>query len=194
MKYEDLKLAYKNSKNEFSITYGTDVETIKLMIEVLAKADYDNGWPLDMLEAIIPQFANALRFWTAGGFEDYRNAQKGICRKATDIVTNFENHFHLLPLWQDKVRHYSKDKSWLHKCLGEKLTLDSQMSCCKRGYKYAYALDYSAVLVFNKLKTARLVGSLSTENCEGEVLLPKGSTFEVISINYENKIILINEV
>ena len=192
--YEQIKEVFHRSEHEFKEMYGKDLEIEKSVIETLANTEYDSVWPLNMLESIRPEFAQTLKLWTAHGFDDFRKTQNGSSRKLINEVKIFENNLHLLPRWNQEVHHFSKSNCWYELKPNTTYKLDSQMSCCKKGYTHAYALDYAVVLIFKKLESGRLIGSLSTENCEGEVLLPKGTKYKVTSIQKKRREITLEEI
>jgi hypothetical protein len=166
---------------------------MKAVISKIAKANNDNGWPLGMLEALHPKLGKALCFWSAGGYEEIRQAQESGAVKPISYAAHMEAYFPLLPRWRNTARHFSKDPKWLDLATGELLELKSFMSCCSPGFIYAYANPPRATLNFAKLKSARLLGALSKENLEGEVLLPRGAVFRVVSVNIVSRIVLLEE-
>jgi hypothetical protein len=105
-----------------------------------------------------------------------------------------EQHLKYLPRWRGIARHYSKSARWFEVLAKGHLQLESFMGCCKPSYTFAYALDYAAVLIFTELRSARLVGALTLENCEGEVILPRGATFKVISADRASREVVLAEV
>ena len=182
--YDRLKSQFDESKSDFSARYcGTALENEA--ITILARAKYDTAWPLAMLSLIRPQLAEALSFWTARGSTAVRNAQMNgnydVCPQALSL----EREISHLPLWKSSAIHYTKSRALLDKLKLHSIhKLESFMSCCPPGSSFAYVHDPVAVLVFTKLKSARLIGALTEEPHEREVLLPRGASF--IVVNDEN--------
>lgn len=191
--YNALKREFQNSKISFKHSYGCDDSIGKAVISVLAHAKYDNGWPLEMLHELSPNLADALKDWSANGYEKIRTAQEADNTASLNHAIFLESEFFLLPIWHGTVRHYSKDLSWYNRLKAGQLQLQSFMGCCSNGHTFAYALNYAVILEFTNLKSARLVGALTTENCEGEVLLPKGSIFRVVSVDHNSSTIYLEE-
>lgn len=167
---------------------------MKKVITTIAKAKNDNGWPLGMLGALQPQLAKALEYWSAGGYESIRREQESDAVSPGNHASHLEAYFSLLPLWKGEAQHFSKDRGWFNRLACGTLELKSYMGCCSPGHSFAYADPPSAVLKFTKLKTARLVGALTTENLEGEILLPKRAIFHVVSVDKSSKTICLEEM
>lgn len=191
--YEELKTRFQRSKEAFKSEFTSNRRLIKSVIRTIAKSPNDGDFPLGMLEVLEPQLARALASWTSGGYEDIRRAQETDMVKAGTLAHHLETLFPLLPLWHGEANHYSKDASWFNQLEGERLELKSFMGCCAPGYTFAYAIRPAAILKFTSLRTARLVGALTKENCEGEVLLPKGAVFRVVSLSEKRKTICLEE-
>lgn len=167
---------------------------MKSVIATIARANNDHPWPLAMLRALQPKLADALTHWSAGGFEDIRIAQESDTVALDSHAGYLERYFSLLPKWHKNVQHVSKDPEWLSRVAGGTLVLKSFMSCSASGYNIASISPPCTILKFTNLTSARLVGALSTEILEGEVLLPREAVFSVVSKNYSSKIIVLAEV
>lgn len=191
--YSELKNFYINSENEFSKRFASENCLMKSVIETIATSPNDNGWPLAMLTALQPSFANALRYWSAQGYKEIRYAQESESVVVGSPAYHMEANFSLLPLWNAQATHVSKDPNWFSRLQCGTFELRSFMGCCAPGYTFAYASSPVATLKFSSLKTARLVGALSAENLEGEVLLPKGAVFRVTSMDRATKTIYLTE-
>lgn len=181
--YDELKACFEKSEQAFRNRFANDIRLMKSVIATIAKSQNNNGWPLAMLGALQPQLASALEHWSAGGYEDIRCAQESGDVKIGTHAHNMEIHFSLLPLWHGEAIHVSKDPEWFSRLECGTLELKSFMGCCAPGHTFAYVSAPAAILKFSSLKTARLVGALTTENLEGEVLLPKGAMFRVVSVH-----------
>ncbi len=192
--YAQLKACFMQSQEEFHKTFTKNESLMKLVIATIAKAKNDNGWPLEMLAALQPKLAKALESWSAGGYEDIRRVQEDNAGGAGIHACYLETYFSLLPEWKGEAQHFSKDRGWYKRLACGTLELKSYMGCCSPGHSFAYADPPSAVLKFIKLKTARLVGALTTENLEGEILLPKGAIFRVVSVDKSSKTIYLEEM
>ena len=186
--YKRLKKLFRRDKAEF-VSLIEEVGREE-MIAVLASAEFDGEWPLGLLKAFDPQLARGLTCWTAGGYEEIRKAQETGKIKAGTAAFDLAESFHRLPIWHGPITHASKDKSWFTRLpAGETLVLKSFMGCCAKGHSFGYATTPAATLSFTKLKSARLVGALSKENMEREVLLPDGARFSVVSVDLSSRFI-----
>lgn len=194
LSYDQLKSRFIQSERTFRNAFTKDEYLMKSVIAIIANTKNDNGWPLAMLDSLQPQLAEALRHWSAGGYEDIRRAQETDTVRFGTHANNLETHFSLLPPWHGDAQHFSKDPGWFDKVACGTLELKSFMGCCSPGHIFAYATRPAAVLRFTALKTARLVGALTTENMEGEVLLPKGAIFRVVSEDKFTNIISLEEM
>lgn len=192
--YKKLKKCFEKSERVFRERFTKDANIMRLVIETIAKEKNDNGWPLGMLNVLVPELAEALKSWTAGGYEGIRREQEISRIKPGSNAHRLETYFPLLPKWDNEAYHFSKDNTWFCRFKQvPRLELKSFMGCCSPGHSFAYVSNPAVVLKFSALKTARLVGALTTENCEGEVLLPRGATFRVASIEQFSNTIFLEE-
>lgn len=177
--YAKAKSLYTRSKAEFRKTYAAP-QAKATLIALMAHQEYDNGWPLALLRELEPTFADALERWSGSSYEEIRRRiERG--EAALDVYAKaMVDKFDLLPLWSGPVTHVSKDSGWLTRLQKGNFRLPSFMSCCAEGYTHAYVHEPSAVLRFTALRTARLLGALTTESLEKEVLLPPGALFRVV--------------
>jgi hypothetical protein len=135
--------------------------------------------PLIILTSIDPELGDAVRAWTSGRFAAMRAAQEKEQGDYFDAVRRLESGLRHFPLWKKEVRHTSAHgPRWQEILSTGRLELTSFLSCSRLGYKTDYA--FNITLVFRKLRSARLLGSLSAHHGEGEVLLPRGARFEVV--------------
>lgn len=191
--YAQLKREFKESAETFRQTYQNEPE-LSAAIAVLARHKNDDGWPLGMLAALKPELARALEHWSAGDYEDIRHAQEHDAVEPGSDAHNLEANFDLLPLWRGRAIHVSKDPLWFHRLRGGRLVLKSFMGCCAPGHTFAYVSNPAATLLFSRLITARLVGALTTETLEREILLPPAATFRVHAIDAVAKTIKLTEI
>jgi hypothetical protein len=191
--YETLKECFRESEESFRDQFSKNKRILESTICTLANAKNDGSWPLAMLRMIQPGLALALEHWTAGGFEAIRREQEADLINAGTHAHNMETYFSLLPLWHDTVRHYSKDPLWFRRLESGTIKLNSFMGCSASGSEFAYALPPTVVLEISELKTARLVGALTLDHLEGEVLLPKGAVLKVIKLDKRSKTIYLKE-
>jgi len=191
--YAEIKACFEMSEDAFRKRFAGDKCLMESVIATIANSPNDNGWPLAMLGALKPQFASALKHWSAGGYEEIRHAQESDNVMVGTSAHNMETHFPLLPHWRGEATHVSNDSGWFSRLECGTLELRSFMGCCAPGYTFAYVSEPTAVLKFSSLQTARLIGALTTENLEHEVLLPKGATFRVVSVHKEIKTICLSE-
>lgn len=191
--YKALKARYILSESLFRDELAADTDRMKDVIATLAKAPIDCLWPLAMLITLHPEFGHALDYWSSGGYEEIRQAQEADMVETGTHANHMETNFSLLPQWRGKARHFSKDSSWFKRLECGTLELQSFMSCCSPGHSYAYVVPPAAVLEFSSLRSARLIGALSLEHSEGEVLLPKGAAFRVVSVRERSKTICLEE-
>lgn len=193
-KYKELKGIYERSQDEFRAEFSGSKDLVRAVVTVLAHAKNDNGWPLAMLAVLRPKFAKALADWTANGYEEIRQQQESDTVRLGTHAKHLERHFSLLPKWHGEAVHISKDEEWFQRVRYGILELKSFMGCSTPGNTFAYVRYPAATLKFNSLKTARLVGALTKEICEGEVLLPKGSIFQVTSVDKQSRLIFLEEI
>lgn len=191
--YAEIKACFKDSEADFRKRFTSDKGLMESVISIIANSPNDNGWPLAMLGTLQPKLANALKDWSAGGYEEIRHAQESDNVIVGTTAHDMETHFSLLPLWYGEATHVSKDPRWFNRLECGTLELTSFMSCCAPGYTFAYVSKPATVLKFLSLKTARLVGALTTENLEHEVLIPKGTTFRVVSAHKATNTICLSE-
>ena len=164
--------------------YDSDEELRKKIVGALAslnkKREISEGEaPLLILSKIDASFGDAIRCWTSGNFAEMRKAQEEGQGEFLDRVRCLESRLRYLPLWIEDIQHTSSDESsWRMLLSNGKLELKSFLSCSRLGYKTSYGVKIT--LVFRKARGARLIGSLSAELGEGEVLLPRGAQFEVV--------------
>jgi hypothetical protein len=192
-RYTQLKREYQKSQELFRQSYQNEPE-LSAAIAVLARHKNDDGWPLGMLTALKPELARALEHWSAEGYEDIRHAQENEAVVLGSDAHNLQANFHLLPLWRGRAIHVSKDPLWFHRLRDERLTLKSFMSCCAPGHTFAYVSNPAATLVFTRVITGRLVGALTTENLEREILLPRGALFRVRALDLSTRTIKLTEI
>jgi hypothetical protein len=193
MRYELLKREFQRDAMAFARTYSG--EDLRLQaIATLARAKNDNGWPLGILEVLLPELAGALADWTAGGYESIRRAQEA-GRVATGSAADLlQKNFAALPRWRGTAVHLSKSLDFFDQLRNEReLTLRSFMCCSAPPYKTVIDGPDVVTLRFTKLLTARLVGALSTENLEREVLLPTGARFAVVGADI-GRVLILHEV
>lgn len=178
MRYEILKREFQADADAFREKYGGGEIRLRV-IATLAFASNDGGWPLGMLEVIAPGLARSLQHWTAGGYASIRRAQElghVVQGSPADILqTSIED----LPAWRGRAVHLSKSLDLFDRVRNDReLKLRSFMSCSAPPFTTAYVAGREVVtLKFTKLRTARLIGALSTENLEREVLLPPRARF-----------------
>lgn len=191
--YAELKARFVRSEVEFCEEFTKDTRLVKSVIATIANAKNDGLWPLAMLSAFQPQLSDALLHWTAGEYEDIRKEQESRIVKVGSPAHHMEQHFSLLPLWHSDAYHFSKDPAWFKQLECGTLELKSFMGCSSPGHVFAYALPYAVVLKFSSLSTARLVGALTADHLEGEILLPRGSIFRVVKLHKRSKTIYLEE-
>lgn len=192
--YTQLKACFTKSPEEFHKAFTNNESLMKSAIATIANAKNDNGWPLGMLDVFQPQLASALTYWSAGGYEDIRHAQENNAVGIGTHACHLETYFSLLPRWGGVAQHISNDYGWFNRLACGTLKLKSFMSCSSPGHSIATVDKPEAVLKFTMLKTARLVGALTTEVLEGEILLPKGAIFRVVSVDKSSKTICLEEM
>lgn len=192
--YEQLKACFTQSSKEFHRAFTKNENLMKSAIATIANAKNDNGWPLAMLNALQPQLAKALGHWSAGGYDDIRREQEAGTVISGTHASHLETYFSLLPRWNGEAQHFSKDHGWFNQLACGTLKLKSFMACCSPGHSFAYANPPAVILKFTLLKSARLVGALTTENLEGEVLLPKEAIFRVISVDKVSQAVCLKEM
>lgn len=179
---------------QFASRHSSD-ESRREVIRVLAFAQNDNGWPLGILQAIAPDLAHALTQWTGKYCGDIRREQESgsvVPGSAADIL---QRNFADLPLWEDQATHVSKSSAHFDQHqLGDELRLRSFMGCCAPGFTFAYVAQPRSTLKFAELKSARLIGALTTENFEREVVLPPGAKFQVIARDIVSRTITLREI
>jgi hypothetical protein len=194
MRYELLKREFRASAEAFAKKYSS--RSLRLqVIATLARAKNDGGWPLEILEVLMPELARGLRSWTGRGYQSIRGAQElGYFApgSATDLL---QRNLSELPLWRGKAAHLSKSLGFFDRVRNDRtLALRSFMSCSAPPYTTAYVDGPDVItLRFTKLLTARLVGALSTENLEREVLLPAGSRFSVVRAD-KGRVLILHEM
>jgi hypothetical protein len=190
MRYELLKREFQKDDKAFAQNYSREASRHQA-IATLARAKNDNGWPLGMLKVLVPELASALENWTAGGYELIRRAQEAGHVASGSAADLLQKHFAALPRYRGRAVHLSTSLDFFDQLRNTReLTLHSFMSCSAPPYKTAiHGLDVST-LRFTKLLTARLVGALSTENLEREVLLPPGARFAVVRADTSRVLIL----
>ncbi len=191
--YRALKREFQQDKRAFTSKYSDD-SALLAAIRVLAGGRNDNGWPLGMLSVLAPDLAMALDQWTAGGYEEIRNAQEEGRVKAGSPADQLIKNFSKLPLWGGRATHVSKSPELFDRIRNEgKITLSSFMGCCAPPHTFAYVSKPSATLRFTKLSSARLVGALTHENLEREVLLPPGASFDLVDWDMGNRNLTLHE-
>lgn len=192
--YQNLKAQFDFDQESFRVKYTETEEARKRVISVLAHAGNDNGWPLAMLAVLEPRLSRGLAAWTAGGYEDIRKAQESGSAVDGSSADCLNQTISLLPYWSGSATHVSKDARWFDRVSNGLLELKSMMGCCAPGFTFAYVSCPRAILSFTQLKSARLIGALTTENCEREVVLLPGTRLRVVSVERSmNKIHLIEE-
>lgn len=181
-------------RRKFEELYGAAREEKRRAVRVLAKARCDGEWPWHMVGFFYPAFAEAIKQWSMGGWEDIRLAQCGRGTKLSSEMEVLARHFRLLPRWKRTAYHFSNDRQWFSRLKDGGLTLDSFMSCTTdQSGKYINTTPES-VLVFSGLSSARLLGSISREPWEKEVLLPVGAIFTVSRFDPTTRRIYLQEV
>jgi hypothetical protein len=191
--YDELKKLFKESEQNFLRRFGGNRDVVKLVVSIIAMSPNDNGWPLAMVRVLEPKLANALGHWTAGGYEDIRRSQEQSTVAPDSHAYNLEQYFSLLPLWPGDAQHVSKDRKWFERLECGEFEAKSFMGCCSPTHTFAYVSVPAVTLKFSLLKTARFVGALTTENFEGEILIPKGARFEVTALDKSKRIIYLEE-
>lgn len=191
--YQTLKREYQKDKVAFTLNYSLGNARLQA-IRVLAHTKHDNGWPLGMLHVLAPELAPALEEWTAGGYEAIRLAQDEDRVRPGSPADMLLKHFPDLPLWRGTATHVSKSADLFDRIRNERgLTLTSFMGCCAPLHTFAHVSNPKATLRFTKLRTARLVGGLSTEGLEREVLLPAGARFILTKWNMAGRVLTLHE-
>ncbi len=191
--YAKLKATFTRSEDEFYEKFTKDILIARSVIATIANAKNDGLWPLAMLRAFQPQLSNALLHWTAGESENIRKEQESRMVKVGSHAHHMEQYFSLLPVWHNEAFHFSKDPAWFKKLECGSLELKSFMGCSSPGHTFSYTLPHAVVLRFSSLKTARLVGALTTDHLEGEILLPRRATYRVVNIHKRSKTIYLEE-
>lgn len=194
--YAKLKSEFREmGEEQFSRPYQASRSLRLRAIKALADHKNDNGWPLGILKALNEELSEALADWSAGGYEDVRKDQEANNVLPGSTADKLERNFDDLPLWKEHATHYSK-VSTLYERLknGGGFELRAFMSCCAPGYTPAEVAHPRSTLLFTKLKSARLVGALSTTSLEHEVMLPAGSRFEVVSVDEITRLIKLKEL
>lgn len=187
MNYQELKSLFQASRTAFAKLAQSNDRAQKTVIKVLAESENDNGWPLAMLHAIKPDLAEALRQWSAGMYEDVRLAQeRSLSNEVADVM---EAELHNLPRYRDCVTHVSKDSAWFERFQGGRLELRSFLSTSGIGGSFAYAAKPAVTLRIERPRRARLIGALTTENFEREVLFPKGTCLRLVRMDRVRKVI-----
>jgi hypothetical protein len=181
--YQALKSQFMSDRDLFRARARVDNSTFLATISTLAHAENDNGWPLAMLEAIEPRLSRGLHAWTAKDFGAIRKAQEQGALHVGTIAQDLADTIELLPKWNDSATHVSKDSTWFERLSAGYLELRSFMGCCAPGYNFAYVSHPRARLAFTGLKSARLIGALTRENLEREVVLLPGSRFRVSTVD-----------
>ena len=153
------------------------------VIKTLALAESDGGWPLAMLDAIEPRLSRGLMGWTAKDYGAIRRAQEMGDLAACPLASELAQTVSLLPRWEGDATFFSKNATWIERLATGFLELRSFMGCCAPGYTFAYVSCPRATLQFANLKSARLIGGLTRENLEREVLLLPGTRFHVVDID-----------
>lgn len=191
--YAMLKTKFRDSTADFAEYVKGSVSWQKKIINSLALAENDNGWPLGMLAIIRPRLAGALTSWSAGGYDEIRRAQEAGSPHVHAAAINDE--FHFLPKWSDRVTHVSKDDAWFSVFADGSYQLRSFLSCCGSDGSFAYVSHPAVTLVIDHPKTARLLGALTTENFEQEVIFPNNTSFRLKRMDIASRRIhLIEEI
>lgn len=191
--YKALKREFQQNESAFARKYSDHAARADA-IRLIARAKNDNCWPLGMLRVLAPELAFALKHWTASGYETIRNAQEGGRVVAGSPADKLLKNFPELPLWRGRATHVSKSPELFDRIRNDrKLTLGTFMGCCAPSHTFAYVSRPSAMLRFTKLRSARLVGALSEENLEREVLLPPGANFALVDWDMGKRILTLHE-
>lgn len=194
--YELLMSEYDHlGEEEFGRRYSSPKSLREKMILLLADRKNHGEVPLDLLRGINPELSDALRAWSAGEYEKIRKTQESNSVVAGSMADKLQRNFKDLPLWQKVATHYSK-VSVLYKLLknGGEFTLKASMSCSAPGFRPAEVSVANSTLVFRKLKTARLVGALTTTMLEHEVMLPANAKFLVVDVTHAGQLSTLEEI
>ena len=193
--YEKIKSAYDFWGHEgFRRLYPYLFGSKKKIIRLLADRENDGEYPLAILREINEDLSEALTAWTSGHYEKIRCSQESGDVGSGSLAYKLQSNLNDLPSWKKRATHYSNE-SLLYDQLYDRreFTLLSCMSCSAPGFKPAEVSMPMSTLVFRELKSARLVGALSTTNCEHEVILPANSNFKVIRVDRSNREIFLEE-
>ena len=193
--YELLLSEYRlMGEEDFGQRYSSPKSLRDKVILLLADRENHGDVPLGLLRGINPELSDALRAWSAGDYEKIRKAQESNSVVAGSMADKLQRNFEDLPLWKKEATHYSK-VSFLYKLLkdGGEFTLKASMSCSAPGFRPAEVSVANSTLVFKNLRTARLVGALTTTMLEHEVMLPAGATFTVVDVDHAKRLITLEE-
>ena len=94
-----------------------------------------------------------------------------------------------------RVTHVSKDDAWFSIFAAGSYQLRSFLSCCGSDGSFAYVSHPAVTLVIDRPKTARLLGALTTENFEQEVIFSNNTIFRSKRVDISNRTIhLVEEI
>ncbi|MGN2466959.1 hypothetical protein ACTAB1_18415 [Pseudomonas fragariae (ex Marin et al. 2024)] len=172
-----------NQEGGAEVLGDTSDQEAEIIIRVLVHEQREGkeNWCMGILEYVRPALHDFIASWTGGDYEDIRHAQESgaMPKKLEELISNFFEVVHLLPIILDEFVHYSKDVGWAKRYqVGDTFTLNSFMGCAAKGSKFVHASDPR--IFFLPSQQARYLGALTTTPPEREVLIMPGATFKVL--------------